>query len=89
MSFQVGTLTLLGSAPEISVIIKDTGSGRNLMDEPVPITTLAGSGALPFILPIPKVIKASSTLEVQFNNYSGATSYDDIYLVFHGQKVFI
>ncbi len=74
--------------PLVRVEIQDSGSGRNLQQIAVPIDSLAGRGNLPFVLPIPRVFSANSTIKVTFTNYSAATSYANVELSFIGFKSF-
>ena len=73
---------------EVSVLLTDTGSGRNLMDEAVPIPSIFGTGQLPFIWPVPKLMSARSTLQVQYTNISAAQTYAYIRLAFIGVKLY-
>lgn len=72
----------------LTLIITDTGSGRNLSNTPVPLNGISGSGELPFILPTPKVFKASGQIQVTLANPS-ATEYNRVYLNFIGQKCYL
>lgn len=73
--------------PLVRVQMIDQASGRNLQDEPVDMTSIAGTGELPFILETPRHFSANGTVQVQFNNYSGAAVYDDVSLYFNGYKI--
>lgn len=73
--------------PLVTVLITDTGSGRQLMESSVPIPSLFGTGELPFILPQPKLFLARSTINVTVANYSNATTYN-LRVSFIGYKVF-
>lgn len=73
--------------PLCSVLITDSGSGRQLMNSAVPLTAMFGTGDLPFILPQPKIFVARSTISVQVANFSAATTYR-IRLSFIGTKQF-
>lgn len=74
--------------PDLTVQITDTGSGRNLQQAPVQIETMAGTGRLPFILPIPRTFKPKSTIQVTMTNDqpNGGDTYNGISLVMHGYK---
>jgi len=74
--------------PLVKVLITDTGSGRQLMDQAIPLSTIFGTGQLPFILPTPRIIQPSSTLQVQVTNYSAATTYTNLMLAFIGAKTY-
>lgn len=75
--------------PGVTIIITDTASGRNLMNNPVPLASLSGSGRLPFILPTPKVFQARGTVQVQLSNITDGVTYSQIYLAFEGTKLFL
>ena len=70
----------------ITVSINDSGTGRNLQQEPTPITSMAGTGSLPFILPQARTIKGNSTVQFVFTNFSAADTYQYCYLTLHGFK---
>lgn len=71
--------------PLVTVLITDTGSGRQLSNQAIPIPATMGTGELPFILPTPKIFKPRSALSIKVANYSAATTYN-LYLVLHGAK---
>ena len=73
--------------PLITVQITDSGSGRNLMEAPVPIANVFGTGQLPFILPQPKLFLARTTITVSVTNFSASTDYN-LRLSLTGYKVF-
>jgi hypothetical protein len=71
-----------------SVMLTDTGSGRNLMSQAVAVPALFGTAQLPFILPKTKLIYARSVLAVTITNLSSALDFDYVQLCFHGRKIF-
>lgn len=73
--------------PLITVQITDTGAGRNLADNAVPVSTIFGTGEIPFILPNPKLFRAKSTLTISVANFSASTTYN-LRLAFIGHKKF-
>jgi len=73
--------------PLVSVQLVDTGSGRNLLELAAPIPSMFGSGELPFVLPIPRLFFARSTIQVQVSNFSAATAYG-LRLSFIGYKAY-
>lgn len=75
--------------PGVTLVITDTGSGRKLMNTGVPLAAIAGDGRLPFIVPTPKIFKASGQIEVSLANITDNTTYTSIYLAFIGQKCFL
>lgn len=74
--------------PLVRVQINDTGSGRNLQNQAVPIASLAGHEGLPLVWPVPRTFKAKSTINVTFTNFSSATTYTNVELAFIGYKKF-
>lgn len=74
--------------PQCTVNIQDTGSGRYLMNGPVALTDLFGTGPLPFILPEDKIFVARATIFVTVSNYSSVV-IDNLYLSFIGTKLFL
>lgn len=73
--------------PLASVLITDTGSGRQLMNQAVPLVNIFGNGQLPFVLPRERIFVANSTVTVQVNNFSAASTYG-LRLSFIGEKGF-
>jgi hypothetical protein len=73
--------------PLVTVQLTDTGSGRNLMSNPIPIPSLFGTGALPFVLQNPRIFMRNTTIQVVFTNFSAATTYN-LRLAFIGYKVY-
>jgi hypothetical protein len=74
--------------PNVSVLIQDTGSGRNLMNLAVPLASIFGTGQLPFILPRQRIFLANATVNVTLNNFDAATAYN-CRLSFIGEKGFL
>ena len=72
--------------PLVTVSITDTGSGRNLQQNPVPIDAIAGRGQLPFVLPVPREFQANSSIQCTFSNFSAATTYANLRLMLIGYK---
>jgi hypothetical protein len=73
--------------PNVDVMLTNTGSGRRLMNQPVALESLFGSGKLPFVLPTPQFFSPSSALQVQVT--SGANFGGDVYTLqisFIGEK---
>jgi len=73
--------------PLATVLITDSGSGRNIMSEDIAIPALFGIGELPFILPTPKIFPAQSIITLKVTNFSSGDTYD-IRLNFIGRKLF-
>lgn len=73
--------------PNIDVLITNTGSGRRLMNQAVKVTTVFGTGQLPFVLPSAQYFSPSSAMQVQISSPAnfGAGSHT-LELVFVGEK---
>lgn len=77
-----------GQIVEVNMSITDNGSGRILMNAPIPLADIAGNGGLPFILPVSRIFKPNSTILFNFQNYSAANTYDNIFVALLGRKIF-
>lgn len=73
--------------PLMTVQIKDTGSGRDIIETAAPVSSVFGTGQLPFILPTPKLFLARSTIAITVENFDAAVTYN-LRLSFIGYKVF-
>lgn len=73
--------------PMVDIVIVDTGTGEQLMDEAVPVASLFGYGALPFILPRARRFAARSAVSVTAINRSAASVYN-LQLSFIGEKIY-
>jgi len=76
------------AAPNMTVQITDSASARNIFDEAQPLSSIAGTGELPFVPPVAKLLRAKSTLTVTFSNRSAATLYN-ISLSMAGTKLYL
>jgi hypothetical protein len=74
--------------PNISMLINDTGSGRNLSNIAVPVASIMGSGQLPFILPRQRIFLANATINITLNNFDATEQYN-MRLSFIGEKGFL
>jgi len=73
--------------PLITVQIIDSGSGRQLMQSPIPVNSFMGDGKLPFYLPNPRKFLRNSTIQIAFANFDAAITYN-IRLAFIGYKIY-
>ncbi len=73
---------------QCSVLLTDTGSGRNLMNQSVMVPSLFGTGELPFILPQPKLLYMRSVLAITITNLSRTVNYQTLQLSFIGRKIY-
>lgn len=74
--------------PLVTVVIIDTGSGRQIMNRPIPVSDLYGDGRLPFIVPTPKLFVKNSRINFDVFNFSNATDYTQLWLNLTGKKIF-
>lgn len=73
--------------PLVTVQITDTGTGRQLFNNPVAIPALFGDGQIPFILPTTKLFSRNASVTVAVSNFSAATTYNlRVFLI--GSKIF-
>jgi hypothetical protein len=72
--------------PLVTVVIFDSGSGRQLMANPVPLNCIAGYNGAPYRLPKPRRFAPTAQITVTFVNYS-AIAYN-ITLTLTGFKVY-
>jgi hypothetical protein len=73
--------------PNVSVLITNTSSGRQLMNVQFPLTGIFGSGELPFILPRQYLFPATSTVQIQLTSFEAA-AVPFITLNFIGRKLY-
>lgn len=73
--------------PLITVVITDTGSQRQLMNAPLPLSCIAGPGERPYRLILPRLFRANSIVQFNWANYSAATTYTSLYVIFHGFRL--
>lgn len=73
--------------PLITIQIIDSGSGRQLMQQPIPVNSFMGDGKLPFYLPNPRKFLRNSTIQIAFANFDAAITYN-IRLAFIGYKIY-
>lgn len=72
--------------PLVTTVITDTGSQRQLMNAPVPISTIAGGGERPYRLILPRLFRANSIITFNWTNYSNNQTYN-LYLTMHGFRL--
>jgi hypothetical protein len=73
--------------PLVTIVIFDSGSGRQLMANPVPLNCVAGYNGSPFRLPKPRRFASTAQITVTLVNYS-AIAYN-ISLCLSGFKVYV
>lgn len=73
--------------PLCTLQIVDSGSGRQLFFNALPVELVFGTGQLPFILPIPRIFQARSNISLTLANFDAATTYN-VRLALIGTKIF-
>lgn len=73
--------------PLVDVQMTDSGQGRQMSSAPLPVSCLFGTAEDPFILPYPRIFTPKSTVSIVVTNFSAGSIYN-LYLDFHGQKLF-
>jgi len=73
---------------QVTVLIVDSGSGRQLMDSAVPIPSFWGNGRIPFILPTTRTFVARSNITFTVANLNTSVNYATLRLSLIGTKLF-
>lgn len=73
--------------PLANILLTDSGSGVQLMNQSVPLVQIFGNGENPFILPEPYLLQARGNLTVQVNNRDASQAYN-LFVSFIGVKLF-
>ncbi len=73
--------------PNATLQFQDTGSGRNFFDNPIPVTSVAGWGELPFILPVAAILRKNTNLICEFVSFE-ATITLELRISLIGYKIF-
>lgn len=68
------------------VLMKETATGRDLMNRPINVETAAGNSQLPLILPVTLWINRASTITLQFTNLNTDALY--VYFTLLGIKYY-
>lgn len=75
--------------PNWTIQITDSGSGRTLFNNPVPLDTIAqNSEAPPRDLPWPKIFRRNSTVQINIVNFDAAEANGRLRFVMLGRKLF-
>lgn len=83
-AFNVGTVPIANA----TLVLTDTGSGRQLSSNPVPLDCIAS--CVPtnvYMLPQPKILTAGATIQAQLQSFDAAST-PNIRLVLKGRKIF-
>lgn len=72
--------------PLITMNLIDTGSGRNLMNDPVPLAAVAGDGKRPMRFARPRIFTRNSTIQLKFFPFLVAGTTYQIQFIMGGYK---
>lgn len=73
--------------PNVTILITDSGSNRQLMQNPVPLWSIAGDGNHPHKLIHPRLFLRNSNIQVQLSSRDANATYN-IYLSFEGFRIY-
>ena len=73
--------------PLMNVMIRDSASSRQLLKTAVPLSSVAGTGQLPFIIPEQRVFMPNSIITVELSNAS-SDNYQNVFVNFIGRKLY-
>lgn len=76
--------------PGVTLLITDSGSNRQLMQNPVPLPLLAGDGEWPHRLIHPRLFYRNSNIQLAINAYdaSAGTAWDTLYISLEGFRIY-
>jgi hypothetical protein len=76
--------------PNYTIQLTDTGAGRNLFNNPAPLSAVAQMGNFvpPVDLPWPKIVARNSTLLCQLTNFDAAAATYNVRILLLGRKIY-
>ena len=84
-----GTTESAKEVPNLTVLITDGTTQRNMSNVPVSVPNLFGSAQLPFILPVAKYFAGRSLITLTVANVSDNKTYTSIRFSLHGVKAYL
>lgn len=81
------TVRSLDQLAAVTLLLTNTKTGRQYMNNPVPLPNIAGNGQFPFILPQVVLWEAFATIQISLAN-EGNADYSNLQLSFIGVKAF-
>lgn len=74
--------------PLVLLLWNDSSASRNLMNNPVPLETIAGTGLEPYRLIRPRLYPANTVITFTWTSYvASGTTYSNLYLTLHGYRL--
>lgn len=74
--------------PAVTVLITDSGSNRQLMQNPVPLPLIAGTGDFPHRLIYPRLFLRNSNIQVQVTSFD-PTTYSNLWINLEGFRIYL
>lgn len=76
--------------PNVTIMIQDSGSGRNLLNNAAPLASVAcaESAIAPVDLAWPKIFARNSTITITLTNFDAAATTNNIRITMAGRKIF-
>lgn len=74
--------------PLVKILLTDSGSNRQLMQNPVDVDSLSGSGQWPHRLIHPRLFMRNSNIQVVINSYDANFTYVTFNLNFEGFRIY-
>jgi hypothetical protein len=82
-----GTTVNTQPIPAVTLLITDQGSNRQLMQNPVPLSAIAGDGAHPHRLIHPRLFKRNSAIQLVVTSID-PTTYEYLWINLEGFKIY-
>jgi hypothetical protein len=74
--------------PLATIILQQSGTGNDIMPQPVPIPSIAGDGRLPYLLPETWIWPGGGNISINLARYAVAGTNYNVRLSFHGRKLY-
>lgn len=89
ISGSTATITVSSAPlPDATLLLTDSGSNRQLMNAPVPLSQIAGDGNHPHRLIHPRVFFRNSNIQVQLTSYDLTATYSRLTVNFEGFRIY-
>jgi hypothetical protein len=74
--------------PLVTILLTDSGSNRQLMQNPVPLDAIGGNGAWPHRLIHPRLFVRNSNIQVLVQSFDANVTYGTLRLNFEGFRIY-
>ena len=89
VTYWASSSTTYAANPGVTMQLTDAGSNKNIFDQAQFISSIAGSGELPFMLPMNRKFTANTIIQAAFTNVTSATTYDYLYVSLIGVRRYL